>query len=97
MASSIVLVACRRSGTFSTEVVAGGAARTEVVGRGAAGGLGTCRAELLSDVVDGNMKFRKVLQGDEELGVGGSAVCGECAVDRSESCYRGAITGRGSC
>ena len=41
------------------------------------------------------MKFSEVLQGDEELGVGVSAVYGEYAVGRSESCYRGAITGRG--
>ena len=41
------------------------------------------------------MQLRKVLQGDEELGVGGRAVCSEGAVGRSESCYRGAITGCG--
>ena len=43
------------------------------------------------------MKFCKVLQGDEDLGVAGSVVCGECAVGRSERCYRGAITGSGRC
>ena len=41
------------------------------------------------------MQLHKVLQGDEELGVCGRAVCGEGAVGRSESCYQGAITGRG--
>ena len=74
VASSILLVACRRSGTFSTGVVAAGAARPAVVIRGAAGGLDTSRAELLSEVGDGNTKLCEVLQGDEELGVGGSAV-----------------------
>ena len=41
------------------------------------------------------MQVREVLQGDDDLGVGGRAVGGECAVVHSESCYRGAITGRG--
>ena len=95
VASSILLVACRRSGTFSTGVVAAGAECPEVVVRGAAGGLDTCSAELLSEVGNGNMKFREVLRGYEELGVGGRAVCGEWSVGCSESCYRGAITGRG--
>ena len=95
VASSILLVACRRSGTFSTGVVAAGAACPAVVVRGAAGGLDTCSAELLSEVGDGNMKLREVLQGDEDLGVGGRAVCSERAVGCSEICYRGAITGRG--
>ena len=93
--SSILLVAFRRSGTFSTGVVAAGAACPAVVVRGAAGGLDTCSAELLSEVGDGNMQLREVLQVDEELEVGGRAVCGEGAVGCSESCYRGAITGRG--
>ena len=83
MASSILLVACCRSGKFSTGVVAAGAARPAVVVQGSSGGLDTCSAELLSKVGDGTMKFRKVLQGDEELGVGVSAVCGEYAVGRS--------------
>ena len=74
MASSILLVACRRSGTFSTGVVAAGAACPVVVVRGAAGGLDTCSTELLSKVGDGNMKFSNVQQGDEDLGVGDSAV-----------------------
>ena len=91
------MVACRRSGTFSTGVVAAGATCPAVVVRGAAGGHDTCSAELLSEVGDGNMKLREVLQGNEELRVGGCAACGECAVGRSESCYRGAITGRGRC
>ena len=95
VASSILLVACRRSGIFSTGVVAAGAARPAVVVRGDSVGLDTCSSELLSKISDGNMKFREVLQGDEELGVGGSAVCGECAVSYSESCYRGAITDSG--
>ena len=76
-------------------MVAAGAARSEVVVRGAAGGLDACSAELLSKVGDGNMKFREVLQGVEDLGVGGSSVCGKCAVGCSERCYRGAITGSG--
>ena len=97
MTSSILLVACRRSGTFPTVVVSAGAARPAVVVRGAARGLYTCSAELILEVADGKMKLREVLQGDEDLGVGGCAVCGECAVGRSESCYRGAITGRGHC
>ena len=92
VAGSILLVAYRRSGTFSTGVVAAGATRPAVVVRGAAGGLDACSAEFLLKVGDGNMKFSEVLQGDEELGVGVSAVCGESAVDCSESCYGGAIT-----
>ena len=95
MASSILLVACRRSGKFSTGVVAAGAACPSVVVWGAAGGLDTCGAELLSEVGDGNMHLREVLQGDGELGVGGRAVYGEGAIGGSESCYRGAITGCG--
>ena len=83
VASRILLVACRRSGTFSIGVVAEGAACPEVVVWGAAGGLDTCSAELLSEVGNGNMKLRKVLRGNEELGVGGSAVCGECDVGYS--------------
>ena len=76
-------------------MVAAGAACPAVVVRGAAGGLDTCGAELLSEVGDGNMQLREVLQGDEELGVGDRAVFGEGDVGRSESCYRGAITGCG--
>ena len=97
MASIILLVACRRSGTFSTGVVAAGAARPTVVVRGAVGGLDACRTELLSKVVDGDMKFSEVLQGDEDLGVGDSSFCGDCADGCSESCYLGAITGSGRC
>ena len=93
-ASSILLVACRRSGTFSTGVVAAGAARPAVVVRGADRGLDTCSTELLLEVSDGNMKLCKALQGNDELGAGGSAFFSECAVGRSESCYQGAITGR---
>ena len=95
VASSILLVACPRSRTFSTGLIAAGAACPEVVVRGAAGGLDTCSAVLFSEVGDGDMQIREVLQGDEELGVGGCAVGGEGAVGCSESCYRGAITGRG--
>ena len=97
VASSILLVGCFRSGKFSTGVVAAGAARPAVAVWGAVGGLDTCSAELLLGVSNGNMKLCEVLQGNEDLGVGGSAVCGECAADRSESCYRGAITGHGRC
>ena len=95
--SSILLVACCRSGTFSTGVVAAGAAHPAVVVRVDAGGLDTCRAELLAQVGDGNLKFGEVLKGYKELGVGGSAVCSECTVGRSEICDRGAITGSGHC
>ena len=83
--SSILLVACHRSGTFSTGLVAVGAARPSVIVQGASGGLDTCSAELLSEVGNGNMKLREVLQGDEDRGVGDRAVCGECAAGRSES------------
>ena len=68
-----------------TGVVAAGDACPAVVVRGAAGGLDTCSAELLSEVGNSNMKFSEVLQGNEGLGVGGSAVYGECAIGRSES------------
>ena len=54
-------MAYRRSGAFSTGVVAADAARPSVVVRGAFKGLDTCSAELLSKVGDGNMKFREVL------------------------------------
>ena len=84
--SSILLVACRRSGTFLTEVVAAGATCPAVVFQGAAGGLDTCSAELLSVVGNGNMKLREVQQGNEELRVGGRAVFGECVFGCSESC-----------
>ena len=72
--SSILLVACRRSGKVSTGMFAAGAARSEVVVWGASRGLDTCSTELLSEIGDGKMKLSKVLQGDEELGVGESAV-----------------------
>ena len=64
---SILLVACCRSGTFSTGVVAAGAACPGVVVWEAAEGLDTCSADLLSEIRDGNMKLREVLQGDGEL------------------------------
>ena len=95
VASSILLVACRSSRTFSTGVVAAGATCPAVVIQGAAGGLDTCSAELFLEFGDGDMQLREVLQGDDELGVGDCAVGGEGAVGCSESCYRGAITGRG--
>ena len=41
VASTILLVACRRSGTFSAGVVAAGAARPAVVVQGPAGGPDT--------------------------------------------------------
>ena len=53
---------CCRSGTFSTGVVAAGAAHPAVVVRVDAGGLDTCSAELLAQVGDGNMNFGEVLQ-----------------------------------
>ena len=74
VASSILLVACLRSGKFSTWVIAAGAACPSVLFRVAAGGLDTCRAELLAQVGDGNLKFGEVLKGYKELGVGGCAV-----------------------
>ena len=86
VASSILLVACSRSGTFSTGVVAAGAAHPAVVVRVAAGGLDACSSELLAKVGDGNLKFGEVLKGNEDLGVGGSAVGGECTVGHSEGC-----------
>ena len=95
VASSILLVVCRRSRTFSTGVIAAGAACPVVVVQGAAGRLDTCSAELISEVGDGDMQLREILQGDEELGVGRYAVGDEGAVGCSESYYRGAITGRG--
>ena len=61
VANSILLVACFRSGTFSTRVVAASAARPAVVVWGASGGLDTCSGELLSEVGDGNMRFRAIL------------------------------------
>ena len=97
MASSILLVACRRSGKFLTGVVAAGAACPSVVVRGSVGGLDTCSAGLLSKFGDGNMQLCEVLQGVEELGVGGRAVYGEGTVSHSESCYRGAINGCSRC
>ena len=87
VAGSILLVACHRSKTFSTGVIAAGAVCLAVVVRGGAGGLDTCSAELFSEVGDSDMQLCKVLQGDEELGVGGRAVGGEGAVGCSESCY----------
>ena len=92
--SSILLVACRRSMTFLTGVVAAGAACPAVVVWGATGGLDTYSAGLFFEVGDGDIQFSEVLQGNEELGVGGRAVGSEGAVGCSESCYRGAITGR---
>ena len=93
--SSILLVACRRSRKFSTGAIAAGAACLAVVVQGAAGGIDTCSSELFLEVGDGDIQFSEVLQGNEELGVGGRAVGSEGAVGCSESCYRGAITGRG--
>ena len=95
MVSSILLVTSRRSGTFSTGVVAAGATHPAAVVQGAEGGLNICSYELLPDVRNSNMKFHKVLQGDEDLGVGGSELCGDCTFGRSESFYQGAITGCG--
>ena len=54
VASSILMMACRRSGTFSTGLVAAGAACPSVLVRGSAGGLDTFSAELLSEVSDSN-------------------------------------------
>ena len=87
VASSILLVAYLRSGTFPIGVVAAGAAPPSLVVWVTAGRLDACSAELLSKVGDVNMKFGLVLQGDEDLGVGGSAVYGECTVGRSEIFY----------
>ena len=68
-------------------MIAAGAACLAVVVRGSAGGIDTCSAELFSEVGDGDMQLHEVLQGNEELGVGGRAVDGEGAAGRSESCY----------
>ena len=57
MASSVLLVARRRSGTLLTRVVAVGAARPAVVFWVAAGGLDACSTELLAKVGVGNLKF----------------------------------------
>ena len=83
----LLLVACRRSRKFSTGVIAAGAACPAVVVRGADGGLDTCSAELFLEVGNSDMQLRKILQGDEELGVGRRAVEGEGDVGCSESCY----------
>ena len=80
VASSILLVACRRSGTFLTGVVAVGAARLAEVVWVASGGLDACSAELLAKVGNCNLKFGMVLKGNEELGVGGISVGSECTV-----------------
>ena len=80
VSSRILLVACCRSRTLLTGVVAAGAACPAVVVRGATGVLDTCSAELFSEVNDGDMQLHKVLQVDEELGVGGHAVGSEGAV-----------------
>ena len=95
VASRILLVACRGSRKFYTGVIAAGATCPAVVVRGASRGLDTCSAELFLEVCNGDMQLCKVLQGNEELGVGGSAVYGECTVGCSENCYLGAITGSG--
>ena len=50
VASSTLLVACRRSRTFSTGVIAAGAAFPAVVVQGAARGIDTCSAEFFSEV-----------------------------------------------
>ena len=97
VASRILLVACHKTGTFSTGVVAAGIARLAVVVWVAAGGIDACSAELLAQVGNGNMEFGEVLQGNEDLGVGGSPVCGECTVSRSEICDRCVITSSGRC
>ena len=41
------------------------------------------------------MNLGEVLHGNEDLGVGGSAVCGECNLGNSEGFDQGAITGSG--
>ena len=56
VASSILMVACCKSGKFSTGMVAAGAAHPEVVVQGADEVLDACSAELLSKVGDSNMK-----------------------------------------
>ena len=95
MVSSILLVARRRSGKISTRVVAAGAASSAVVVQVADGGLDACSAELFAKVGDGNLKFGEVLKGNENLGVGGSSVGGECTIGLSKICDQGAITGSG--
>ena len=93
VASSFFLMVCHRSGTLSTIVVTEVAARPEVMVVVANRGLDACSAEFLVKVGDGNLKLGEVLNGNEELCVGGSAVGGEGTIGRSESCDRGSITG----
>ena len=83
------------SRTSATSVVAAVAARQSVVVTVATGGLDACNAELLAEVGDGNMKLGKVLKGNDELYVGGSAVGSEGTIGCSEICDRGTITGSG--
>ena len=95
VASSVLLVACPRSGKLSTIVVAAVAACPAVVVVVATGGLDSSSSELLAKVDDGNLKLGEVLKGNEELYVGGSAVGDECTIGRSERCDQGVITGSG--
>ena len=78
-------------------MVAAGAARPTLVVWVAARGLDACSTELLAKVGNVNLKFGEVPKGNEELGVGGSAVGCECTVGCSESCNRRAITGSVRC
>ena len=93
MASSLLLVSLCRSGTLPTILVAAVAACPAVVVVVATGGLDAYSANLLAKVGDSNLKLGKILKGNVELGVGGSAVNGECTIGCSERCDRGAIIG----
>ena len=79
-------MARQRSGTLSTILVAAVAARPALVVVLDTGVLGSCSAEFLAKVGNGNLKISEVLKGNEELCVGGSAVCGECIIGCSKRC-----------
>ena len=97
MESSVLLVARCRGGTLSTIVVAAVAARPELVVVVSTRGLDDCRDELLANVSKVNLKLDKVLKGNEELCVCGSAVVGVCTIGRSGSYNQGTIAGSGCC
>ena len=97
VASSVLLVTRLRGGGLSIVVVAAVAACPSAVVVVDTGGLDACSTELLVKVGDSNLKLGKVLKGNKDLCVCGSAVGGECNIGRSESFDQGAITGSGCC
>ena len=86
VAISVLLVARRKSGTFSTIVIAAVAAFPAVAVVVATGGLDAFSAKLLANFVNGNLNLGKVLKGNEDLCVGGSPVGGEGTIGCSGSC-----------